>query len=122
MVIYHLSMFGSHWSSLSGDIMYLISRVISKDHMIEESCNFMNERSSLYVSTLPSLVTIDSGSGDMLLIFHMISKNHVIKGLCDFKGKSNPRLATTLPSLVTIGIVLVENTSSLSRDPARPRD
>ena len=58
MVSHHLAMFGDHWSSASGNIKYLIFHVTSQNHLIEGSCKFMNETSLLYVTTMPSLVTI----------------------------------------------------------------
>ena len=56
---YRLAMFGGHWSSVSGDIKYLICHVISQKHVIEGSSNFMSEASSWYIMTLPSLVATD---------------------------------------------------------------
>ena len=58
MVSHHLAMFGNHGSSASGNIKYLIFHVNSQNHLIEGSCKFMNETSLLYVTTMPSLVTI----------------------------------------------------------------
>ena len=58
MVILHLAMFGSHWSSTSEDIKYLICYVTSQNHLIEGSCNFMSVSSSCHVTTLPCLVAL----------------------------------------------------------------
>ena len=41
-----------YWSCTSGDITYLICQVISPNHMIEESCNFMSGMSSLYLKEI----------------------------------------------------------------------
>ena len=49
---------GGYWSCASGDIKNLIYHVTSPNHLIEESYKFMIGNFSLYVSTLPSLVTI----------------------------------------------------------------
>ena len=38
--------------------MHLICHVKLQDHMIKQSCDFMGAKSSLYVTTLPSLVAI----------------------------------------------------------------
>ena len=34
-------MFGGHWSSVSGDLKYLICHVISRDHVIEGSSDII---------------------------------------------------------------------------------
>ena len=46
MVSQHFSQFGAHRASASGDIMYLIYYVISKDHLIRWSRDFMSESPS----------------------------------------------------------------------------
>ena len=40
-------------------IQYLICPVTSQNHVIEGSCNFLNESSSWFVNTMPSLLIID---------------------------------------------------------------
>ena len=55
---HHLDNFVGYGSSVNGDIMYLICHVASQNHVIEESCNFINYSSSLYVTALPRLVAI----------------------------------------------------------------
>ena len=52
-------------SSTIGDVTYLICQVTSKDHVIEESCDFLSGRSSLYDFTLPSLVAIRTVVGEI---------------------------------------------------------
>ena len=47
--------FGDHRYCDSGD-MLLVCHVIEQDYVIKESCEFMSERNSWYVTTLPSLV------------------------------------------------------------------
>ena len=69
----HLAMFGDNWSAASRDIKYLICRVISRNHVIEGSCNLMSRSSSLLVTILPSLIATDSGILDiMVLVCHII--------------------------------------------------
>ena len=46
------------WSIASRDIKYLICHMTSQNHVILGSSNFMSGRSSLHVTTLPSLVAI----------------------------------------------------------------
>ena len=58
-------MFGEHWSSATGDIKYLICQVTSQDHVIEESCDFMSGSSSLFDTTLPSLLDIRTVMAEM---------------------------------------------------------
>ena len=53
----HHVILGGHSSSAGGDITHLICHVIPKDHLLEGSPNFLKGSSSLYVTTLPSLVT-----------------------------------------------------------------
>ena len=50
---------GSCWSSACRDFKCLICYVISQNHVIEGSCNFMSENFSWYVTTLLSLVATD---------------------------------------------------------------
>ena len=57
--IHHFTMFGGNCSSGSGVIRHLVSHVTSKEHVIEGSCNFISGSSSLYVTTLSSMVAID---------------------------------------------------------------
>ena len=55
-VIHHLTMFGGHWSSASGDMKYLKFHITSPNDVIEGSSNFMSGSSSRNVTTLTSLV------------------------------------------------------------------
>ena len=50
------STFLSHWSSASGEILYLICHMISRDHVIIGPSIFIIGSSSLYIPTLTSLV------------------------------------------------------------------
>ena len=59
MVSHNLMMFDDDGSSASGNIKYLIFHVTSQNHLIEESCKFMNNTCLLYVTIMPSLVAID---------------------------------------------------------------
>ena len=66
----------------------------------------MGGRSSIYVTTLQSLVAV--GTVDiMILVWHMISKGHVIKGSCEFVERSPSRYVAILPILVAIDIAVV---------------
>ena len=58
MVSQHLPMFGVHWSSGSGDIINLKCNVTSQELVIEGSFDIKLRSSSLYVTTLPSLLAI----------------------------------------------------------------
>ena len=51
---------GGYWLYTSEDTKYLVCHMISKNHVIEESCNFMSKDSSLHVIKLPRLVAIDT--------------------------------------------------------------
>ena len=53
------STFPSHWSSASGEILYLICHMISRDHVIIGPSIFIIGSSSLYIPTLTSLVALD---------------------------------------------------------------
>ena len=48
----HFAMFGVPWSSASGDIKHLICQVISENHVIQKSSNFMIGSFLWYVTTL----------------------------------------------------------------------
>ena len=50
---------GGYWSCSIGDIKYLICHVTSQNHVIEGSFNFMSGNSSMYITSLSSLVVID---------------------------------------------------------------
>ena len=49
----------------SGDIMLLVSHVISQDHRIKASCNFMGKSPSRKVIILPNLVAIGNVVGEI---------------------------------------------------------
>ena len=57
-VIHHRIKFSSHRNCSSGDMMVLFYHLISKDHMIKRSCDFMGKTSSRQVTILQSLVAI----------------------------------------------------------------
>ena len=59
MISQDLTWFGVHGFLASGNVMYSVCFVTSKDHLIEGSCEFRDGSSSQYVTTLTSLVTID---------------------------------------------------------------
>ena len=132
---HHLAIFGSHWSSASGDIKYLTCHMTIQNHVIKGPVNFMSNyikwlhwvTTSSKCITLLNLMTIGivvvmllfchvieqchivkGIAGIMLLICHVISQDHVIKRSCHFKGRSPSRQAIILPSLVAIGILVGE--------------
>ena len=62
--------------------MYLICHVTLTNHLIKGSCDFMEQSSSLYVTTLPGLVCpTHCGSRDIIyLIYQLTSLDHEFKG------------------------------------------
>ena len=56
VVSHQLAKFCEHWPRCSRDITDLIFRMILQDHVIKKLCEFMEQSSSLYIPTLPSLV------------------------------------------------------------------
>ena len=74
--------------------------------MIKGSQDFMEGSSSLYVTTLPSSMTVVIAvvSGDMHLICHLTLQDHLIKGSCD----SVERNSSLHVGLVAIAILVVE--------------
>ena len=59
-VSYHLAKFGGHSHSGNGDILFLVSHLISQDHAIQGSCDFILGSPSLLVTNLPNLVAMDN--------------------------------------------------------------
>ena len=55
---HHFAIIGGHWSSVSGDIKYLIYHGTSQKHVIEGQCSFLSEGFPWYVTAFPKLVTI----------------------------------------------------------------
>ena len=70
MISQNLAQFGVLRSCASGDIMHLICQVTSQDHLIERSSGLVGESSSKDVTTLASLVTRHSKSGDVFNLSH----------------------------------------------------
>ena len=58
MVSHHLTMSGGHCYIPIVDIKYLMCHVISQNHVIERSSNFMTIKFSWLVNTLPSFMAI----------------------------------------------------------------
>ena len=58
MASHNFAMFVGHWPDASESITSLVFRVISEDHVSEGSHDFMGGSSSLYVTTLPSLIAV----------------------------------------------------------------
>ena len=55
---YQPAKFGDHSYSGSGVVMNLVCHVILQDQVMKESCDFMGESPSQYVTNLLSLVAI----------------------------------------------------------------
>ena len=84
MVSYHPAKFGGNRHSHSGDIMVLACHMISQDHLIKASCDFISRSPSRQVIVLPSLVVISTVVEEIkwFLVFH------VIKGSCDLMDRN----------------------------------
>ena len=59
------AMFGVHGHSYSGDIAYLVCRVILLGHVIKESVDSIGRSPSRYITILPSLVAIGTVVAEM---------------------------------------------------------
>ena len=60
MVSDHPDKFDDQRHHGSGDIMFLVSHLISQDHAIQGSCDFILGSPSLLVTNLPNLVAMDN--------------------------------------------------------------
>ena len=58
MASHYLAIFGVLWSNASGDMTYLICHATTIEHMIEGTYGVMGWSTSLYVTTLTSLLAI----------------------------------------------------------------
>ena len=72
-------MFGSHWSSASGNLKYLIYHVTLQVHAIEGSGGFLSGSSLYYVTNRRSLVVIGIMVVEMFLFYHVISQDSITK-------------------------------------------
>ena len=84
--------------------------MISKDHVIKGSCDFIGNE-PINVSYHPAKFGshMHSGSGDtMVFVCHVNLQDHVKKALNGFMVSSPSMYVTILPSLVAIGTVVVE--------------
>ena len=80
-----------------------------QNHMFKGSCDFMERRVSLLVTTLSSLVAVNIlVVVIMYLIFHVILQEHLIIRSYDFMNKSCSRKVTILPSFMAKGVVEIE--------------
>ena len=86
MVSHHLTIYGGHWSSGNGDITYLICRLFSQDHVIENSNDWMGAP-HLLSPPWQSLVVSHFGSRGMFLVCRVIWQDHVVKGYFRFQEK-----------------------------------
>ena len=83
--------------------------MISKDRLIEGSCEFIVGSSTRYVTKTYDHRQYDSGN-ITLPIYHVTSRNYMFKDLCElhnFMSGTFSWYVTTLPSLVTIAIVVI---------------
>ena len=78
-----------HGSSAGGDMMCFFCHVISHEHLIEGSCEFIGGSSLQYVTSPDKFCDHKHcDSGDMFLICHVTSREHMFKGLCEFMGEA----------------------------------
>ena len=89
--------------------MYLICYVALQNLLIEESCKYMDESSSLYISTLVSLVNIGIVMVEIYCFWFVTwAQGNMFKQLCKSMGGLYSRIVTIFPCLVSIGLVQVE--------------
>ena len=75
----------------NGYIIILVCHVISQDHIIIWSCEFMGRIRSREVIILPRFVAIGIVVVELFLVCYVISKNHVIRWSFDFNGQKQSR-------------------------------
>ena len=83
--------------------------MISKDRLIEGSCELIVGSSTRYVTKAYDHRQYYSGN-ITLPIYHVTSRNYIFKDLCElhnFMSGTFSWYVTTLPSLVTIVIVVI---------------
>ena len=123
----HLSMFGGHWASTSGNIEYLTCHLTLQNHLTGGSSNFTYEWElfKVYHHLAKFGGHRRCSSRNIFLVYHVIKQDHIIKGSGDYNDRGpqgNPTSVTILPSLVTIGTLYWRYISFiLSRDFTRPR-
>ena len=89
MVYHHPTKFGGHIHCGGVDITVLVCQVISEDHMMKGSCDFISKDPSRSVKFGGHRY---SGSGDIIIfVCHVTLQDHVIKVLCDFMVRSLSR-------------------------------
>ena len=76
---------------VGGETKCFICHMTSTNRLVKGSCNFMIRNSSLYVTTLPSLVTIGFVIVEMYLVCYVIQQDHVTEGSCDYLDGSPSR-------------------------------
>ena len=99
----HLPMFGGHWSSAKGNIMYLICQVTSLILVIKWEIFMVFNYSAKFGGH-----RYFRSRDIMLLVCHVIKQDHVIRGSGGYYGKNPSKYVGTLPTLVFIGTVVVE--------------
>ena len=102
--------FGGHRHCSSWDIMILVCQIIFQDHVAKSLSSFMGWSHSRQVTTLTSLVAIDTLVIvlQLVLICNMITQNHVIRNSCDFMGRGSSTWCTIISSLVATSTMVVE--------------
>ena len=103
----------------SGEDMFLVCHVTSREHMFKGLCEFMGWSPSRWVTILPCLVNIGLVQVEIYLACHVNLQNHVIEGSRNFMLGAFHVYITNLPSLVVIGIVLVEMFEKWSSKPTK---
>ena len=90
---YHSAKFYSHRDCGSGDLMVLVCHMISLNHGIKESCDFMGRSSSRRVIILQKFgVNRHCGKRDIMVsVCYVISQDHLIEASCDYMGRSYSR-------------------------------
>ena len=85
----HLDIFDDQWSSAKGDIKYLRWHVTLKKHIFQGLSLFMSGRSSWYITTFPSFVSINIVvvGITMFLACHLIKQDHIIKGSDEYNDR-----------------------------------
>ena len=99
--------FGVYRHCNSGDMIFLIYCVTSRDHVFKGLCDFISRNFS---KKDPPCHQFGGhrrcGRQDITyLIFHVTLQDHVIKGPCDFMEGSSVLYIPTLPNLVGIMVM-----------------
>ena len=107
MVSHHPVYCCSHRYCGSGDIMVLVSYVMSQNHATKVLSNIMDESPLKANRQLAKFGGHRPCGIEDVMIFscNVISQDHMNERSCNFMGRSPSRQVTVLPSLVAIGSV-----------------